>query len=216
MNATSLRLFMARTEIWFLLSGVLPLTESPGLWITLQIVAMPLSDRLARVHGESIPWSSTSWTLSDWNPVWGTSLTLIFWQLGVEVCWQACKYLARHILPHLPYIDCQLYLETLHSHIIRVITQPTLWTSFSSQSPLPPCNKILGVFFTSTNYATGVHISLETQMTLLEHYGQWSFIFNFEQWGNLLCQWCNLPQCHAACRQHNFCKIPSLLAAHDS
>ena len=36
----------------------------------------------------------------------------------------------------------------------------------------------LGAFFTSTNYATGAQIviSLAIQTTLVEHYGQWSFI----------------------------------------
>ena len=60
MNAKSLRFFTARMEIWLPLSRVFPLTNPLDLRIMSQIVAMFLSDRLARVHGESFLWSSTS------------------------------------------------------------------------------------------------------------------------------------------------------------
>ena len=60
MNAVSFRFFAVRRKIGFCLSHVFLLTKLPGLLITLQIVAMSSLDGLARVHGESIPWSSTS------------------------------------------------------------------------------------------------------------------------------------------------------------
>ena len=61
-------IFVARKEIWFPLSRVFPFTNSPGLQIMLQIV-MSLSARLARVHGKSIFWSSTSFMATVWlNP----------------------------------------------------------------------------------------------------------------------------------------------------
>ena len=66
MNAASLRFFTTRIEIWFPLPSVFPLTKPPGLLIMSQIVTMSSSNRLARVHGESIPWSSTSFIATVW------------------------------------------------------------------------------------------------------------------------------------------------------
>ena len=58
MNATSFRFFTARMEIWFPLSGILPLTKQSVLLIASKIAVMSSTEKLARVHGESISWSS--------------------------------------------------------------------------------------------------------------------------------------------------------------
>ena len=84
----SLRFFTARMQIWFPLSGVFLLTNLPGLQITSHLVAMSSSDRLARVHGESIPWSSTSFMVTVWlNPslrnISSISPTMVGGGLGV-------------------------------------------------------------------------------------------------------------------------------------
>ena len=126
-----------------------------------------------------------SWSLSNWNPVWGTSSPSIIWWLGMEVHWQACA------MPDVSYLifpplTASYSWRLLILIVVRVVTHPTLWTSFPSWLPLPLCNKLsvfalfLGTFFTSTNYATGMQVvvTLATQTTLMECYGQLSFILD--------------------------------------
>ena len=49
-----------KLEVLHSLSGIFPLAKLPGLLIMSQVVTMSSSDRLARIHGDSITWSSTS------------------------------------------------------------------------------------------------------------------------------------------------------------
>ena len=80
----SLKLFAVMTEIWFFLSCIFPLTKPPGLLITLQTVAMTLSDRLARAFGESTTWSSISFMATIWLKCSLGNITSIYF----DDCWQ--------------------------------------------------------------------------------------------------------------------------------
>ena len=113
MNTTSLRFFVTRTEIWLPLSGAFPLSNPLGLWITLQIAVMSWYERLARVHGEFLSLSSTSFSTTTWlNPslrnISSISLTMVgsgLKQLHHElpvVLW----------LPLPPHTGCWLHSKT--------------------------------------------------------------------------------------------------------
>ena len=186
------------------LSSIFPLTKLLGLLITSQIAAMLSSDRLARVHGESIPWSSTSFMATVWlkpnlRNISSTSSRLVGSRFSA-----AGAHLAGGTVSSSPTSFCLLAPLGYSSSSPLSWSSPSGYSGTSYPSWLPSSLHdevmrfmlLVGLDLISpTSYVEGVQavVSLATQAALVECYGRWSLFCSFEQFDNVLHHQHNLP-----------------------
>ena len=150
--------------------------------------------------------------LANWNTVWQTSSPSFVWQLRVEIHWQACECHARCILPHLPSTDCQLYLETPHSHCCQGHHPSNFVNIFSVLIVIAPTQQTLRFCAISWYFLHLYQLcnwgasSNNPSNTNHIHGVLWPMVFHFGfKWcDNQLSQWCNSTCCHAAYSHCNF------------
>ena len=191
----SLRFFAARTEIWFLLFGIFSLTNPLGLWTILQIVAMSSSERLVRVHGESLPWSSTSFMATIWQ---NSSLRNISPISLIKIDSGLFSARAQLSISAISATSSSFCLSAslkdfLSSSASQLLLSGQWGSSCPSQLSSPPHDELarfallVGLNLVSfTSYAKEVQVAIykKIQTALTGCYGWWSLFCCFELLGN--------------------------------
>ena len=196
------------------LSGLFLLTKPQGLLITSQIAAMSSSDRLARVYGEIIPWSSTSFKATVWlkpslRNISSISLTIVGARLSMVGMYLASNTVWTSSSSFYPLAPLG---GSMFSSLLQLSPPGSSGTSCLSWSLLPPCDELarfallVGLnLIPSTSYVEGAQavVYQTTQAALAECYGQWYIFVVLNNLGmnsiiNSICRaFCCLGKCNS-------------------